>query len=145
LKAEETMSVQVKESEIRATPSFLGKIIAKVIYGDRVTVMGKSGLWKNVSLKGGTPKGWMHESALTTKRIILKSGQADVQTGTTQNELSLAGKGFNDQVEASFMEQNKNLDYTWINNMETFKVSPELMNIFLANGEVVTSSEGGAQ
>lgn len=145
LRAEETMSVQVKESEIRATPSFLGKIIAKVIYGDPVTVSKENGLWKNVSIKGGTLQGWMHESALTSKRIVLKSGQTDVQTSTTQNELSLAGKGFDDQIEALFIEQNKNIDYTWINNMETIKVTPEEMNIFLATGEVVSSSEGGAQ
>lgn len=145
LRAEETMSVQVKESEIRATPSFLGKIIAKVIYGDLVTVSKENGLWKNVSIKGGTLQGWMHESALTSKRIVLKSGQTDVQTSTTQNELSLAGKGFDDQIEALFIEQNKNIDYTWINNMETIKVTPEEMNIFLATGEVVSSSEGGAQ
>jgi hypothetical protein len=145
LRAEETMSVQVKESEIRATPSFLGKIIAKVIYGELVTVSKENGLWKNVSIKGGTLQGWMHESALTSKRIVLKSGQTDVQTSTTQNELSLAGKGFDDQIEALFIEQNKNIDYTWINNMETIKVTPEEMNIFLATGEVVSSSEGGAQ
>lgn len=145
LRAEETMSVQVKESEIRATPSFLGKIIAKVIYGDLVTVSKENGLWKNVSIKGGTLQGWMHESALTSKRIVLKSGQTDVQTSTTQNELSLAGKGFDDQIEALFIEQNKNIDYTWINNMETIKVTPKEMNIFLATGEVVSSSEGGAQ
>jgi len=143
--AEETMSVQVKESEVRATPSFLGKIVAKVVYGDRVTVTGKSGSWTKVSLKGGTPQGWMHASALTTKRIILKAGQTNVKSGTSQDELALAGKGFNDQVEASFMNQNKILDYTWINLMETFKVKPELMKTFLAEGEVVAPSEGGAQ
>jgi uncharacterized protein YgiM (DUF1202 family) len=143
--AEETMSVQVKESEVRATPSFLGKIVAKVVYGDRVTVTGKSGSWTKVSLKGGTTQGWMHASALTTKRVVLSAGQTNVKSGTSQDELALAGKGFNDQVEASFMKQNKKLDYTWVNLMETFKVKPELMKTFLAQGEVVAPSEGGAQ
>jgi len=143
--AEETMSVQVKESEVRATPSFLGKIVAKVVYGDRVTVTGKSGSWTKVSLKGGTPQGWMHASALTTKRIVLKAGQTNVKSGTSQDELALAGKGFNDQVEASFMKQNQKLDYTWVNLMETFKVKSELMNAFLVQGEVGAPSEGGAQ
>jgi len=143
--AEETMSVQVKESEIRATPSFLGKIVAKLVYGDRVTVAGKSGAWTKVSLKGGATQGWMHESSLTTKRIVLKAGQTNVKSGTSQDELALAGKGFNDQVEASFVKQNKNLDYTWVNMMETFKVTPEVMNTFLVQGEVGAPSEGGVQ
>jgi hypothetical protein len=143
--AEETMSVQVKESEVRATASFLGKILAKVVYGDRVTVTGKSGSWAKVSLKGGTPQGWLHESALTTKRIVLKAGQTNVKSGTSQDELALAGKGFNNQIESSFMNQNKKLDYTWVNLMETFKVKPEMMNAFLVQGEVGAPSEGGAQ
>jgi len=143
--AEEIMSVQVKESEVRATPSFLGKIVAKVQYWDRVTVTGKSGSWTKVSLKGGASQGWIHASALTTKRIILKAGQTDVKSGASQDELALAGKGFNEQIEASYIKQNKNIDYTWINLMEKFKVEPELMNRFLVQGEVGAPSEGGAQ
>jgi hypothetical protein len=85
----------------------------------------------------------MHASALTTKRIALKAGQSNVQTGATQNELALAGKGFSEQVEASFRKQNRNLDYTWINRMETFKVSPDLMRNFLVQGDVTPPSEGG--
>jgi hypothetical protein len=57
--------------------------------------------------------------------------------------VALAGKGFNEQVESSFRKQNKNLDYTWINRMETFKVSPDQMRSFLAQGNVTPPSEGG--
>ncbi len=141
--AQETLSVQVKEGELRATPSFLGKIVTRVAYGDRVNLIEERGAWKKVSLKGGYLQGWMHASALTTKRIALKAGQTNVQTGATQNELALAGKGFNEQVESSFRKQNKNLDYTWINRMETFKVSPELMRNFLVQGDVTPPLEGG--
>jgi hypothetical protein len=141
--AQETLSVQVKEGELRATPSFLGKIVARVAYGDRVVVAGTRGAWKKVSLRGGKLQGWMHTSALTTKRIALKAGQTAVRTGATQDELALAGKGFNEQVEAAFRKENRNLDYTWINRMETFKVSPDLMNNFLAQGNVVPPAEGG--
>jgi uncharacterized protein YgiM (DUF1202 family) len=142
--AQETLSVQVKESVLRATPSFLGQIVAKVAYGDQVTVLEKNGAWRKVSLKGGTPQGWINSSALTTKKIVLQAGQTNVKTGATQNELTLAGKGFNNQVEASYMGQNKKLDYAWINRMETFKVTPEQMSAFLAKGEVVPQ-EGGAK
>lgn len=141
--AQETLSVQVKAGELRATPSFLGKIIARVAYGGRVVVVDDLGAWKRVSPSGGKLQGWMHASALTTKRIILKSGQTAVRTGATQDEIALAGKGFNEQVEAEFRKENKNLDYTWINRMETFKVSPNLMNSFLVQGKVVPPAEGG--
>jgi hypothetical protein len=141
--AQETLSVQVKEGELRATPSFLGKIVARVAYGDRVVSMGSRGAWKKVSVREGRLQGWMHASALTTKRIALKAGQTSVRTGATQDELALAGKGFNEQVEAAFRKENRNLDYTWINRMEAFKVPPELMNTFLVQGSVVPPPEGG--
>jgi hypothetical protein len=140
--AQETLSVQVKEGELRATPSFLGQIVTRVAYGDRVSVIEDRGTWKKVSVRSGK-QGWMHTSALTTKRIALKAGQTNVQTGATQNELALAGKGFNEQVEASYRKENRNLDYTWINRMETFKVSPDQMRSFLAQGNVIPPSEGG--
>jgi SH3-like domain-containing protein len=141
-KAQQTLSVQVKEGELRATPSFLGQIVTRVAYGDRVSVIEDRGTWKKVSVRGGK-QGWMHTSALTTKKIALRAGQTNVQTGATQNELALAGKGFNEQVESSFRKQNRNLDYTWINRMETFKVSPDQMRSFLVQGNVTQPSEGG--
>ena len=39
------MSVQVKKAEVRFTPSFLGKIIAQLSYGDRVQVLEKKDSW----------------------------------------------------------------------------------------------------
>jgi hypothetical protein len=142
LSAQETLSVQVKEGEIRATPSFLGKIVARLAYGDRVSIAEKRGQWVKVSVGGGKAQGWIHVTALTSKRIALRAGGANVQTGATQNELALAGKGFNEQVETQFRKENKNLNYTWVNKMETFKVSPDAMRSFLADGNIVLPSEG---
>jgi hypothetical protein len=141
--AQKTLSVQVREGQIRATPSFLGKMVAKAAYGDRVDLLEDRETWKRVSIPGGKLQGWMHTSALTTKRIVLKAGQADVQTGATRDELALAGKGFNEQVESAFKKENKNLDYTWINRMESLKISPEQMQSFLARGNLVPQTDGG--
>jgi len=138
---QKSLSVQVKEGQVRATPSFLGKMIARVAYGDRVDMLQDSGDWKKVSVPGVKIQGWMHTSALTTQRIVLKAGQANVQTGATREELALAGKGFNEQVEASFRKGNKNLDYSWINRMEAFRVPPEQMQKFLASGNLVPPAE----
>jgi hypothetical protein len=141
--AQKTLSVQVKEGQLRATPSFLGKVVAPATYGDRVDVVEDRGAWKKVSLRGGKVQGWMHASSLTTKRIALKAGQGNVQTGATGDELALAGKGFNEQVETAFRNENKNLDYAWINRMETFIVSPNQMRTFIARGSLEPPAEGG--
>ena len=140
--AQKQMSVQVRGSQLRATPSFLGKTLASVNYGERVDVLEERGDWMRIALRGGKQKGWIHRSALTTKRIVLKAGQAGVRTGATQDELALAGKGFNEQVEKSFRSKNQNLDYAWVNKMETFTVSAEQMRHFVAQGQLVPSGEG---
>lgn len=141
--AQKVMSVQLKESQLRTTPSFLGKIVAKLSYGDRVTVLQEKGAWKKVSMLSRSVQGWIHENALTSKSITLRAGQRNVGTSVTGKEIALAGKGFNEEVEAQYKKSNKNLDYTWINQMETMKVSPEQMQDFIAEGSLTLGAEGG--
>jgi hypothetical protein len=137
-----TMSVQVKEGQLRSTPSFLGKIIANPSYGDRVEIVQDQGAWKKVAVGG--VQGWMHASALTTKTLVLKAGAQNTRTSATGGELALAGKGFSEEVEKQYKNLNHNLDYTWVDRMEKFQVSPEQMQAFLKQGNVVPR-EGGAQ
>ena len=140
---QKTMSVQIKEGQVRSTPSFLGTIIAKLSYGDRVEIIQDQGTWKKVAVRGGV-QGWMHVSALTTKNIVLRAGAGNVQTSATGGEIALAGKGFSEEIEKQYKKLNHNLDYTWVDRMERFQVSPEQMQAFLKQGNVVPA-EGGAR
>ena len=137
-----SMSVRVKEGQLRGTPSFLGKIIANPSYGDRVEVIQDQGAWKRVTIGG--VQGWMHASALTAKTIVLKAGAQDVRTSATGGEIALAGKGFSEEVEKQYKSLNQNLDYAWVDRMEKFRVSPEQMQAFLKQGDVIPA-EGGAK
>jgi uncharacterized protein YgiM (DUF1202 family) len=139
---QKVMSVQVKEGQLRATPSHLGKIVAKVSYGDRVTVSEERGDWKRVSLSG-RKAGWIHVSALTSKQIALRAGQGNVGSSVSRDEIALAGKGFSKEVEAQYRQSNRNLDYSWIDRMETIKVSPKQMDDFLVVGRLTPGAEGG--
>jgi len=138
---QKTMSVQVKEGQLRSAPSFLGKIIANPSYGDRVEIVQDQGAWKKVAVGG--LQGWMHATALTTKPIVLRAGAQNVRTSATGGEIALAGKGFSEEVEKKYKNLNHNLDYTWVERMEEFQVSPEQMQAFLKQGLVL--AEGGAQ
>ncbi len=140
---QKTMSVQIKEGQVRSTPSFLGTIVAKLSYGDRVEVVQDQGTWKKVAVRGGA-QGWMHASALTTKSIVLKAGAGNVQTSATSGEIALAGKGFSEEVEKQYKKLNSNLDYAWVDRMERFQVTPEQMQAFLKQGSVVPA-EGGVR
>ena len=139
---QKTMSVQIKEGQVRSTPSFLGAIVAKLSYGERVEVIQDQGSWKKVAARG--TQGWMHASALTTKSIVLKAGAGNVQTSATSGEIALAGKGFSEEVEKQYKKLNRNLDYTWVDRMERFQITPEQMQAFLKQGSVVPA-EGGVR
>jgi hypothetical protein len=134
-------SVQVKTGQIRATPSFLGKLVGTANYGDRLQVIEQQGDWSRVAAPGGQA-GWMHSSALTKKKIVMKAGDQNTVAGASGEELTLAGKGFNSDVEASFKAKNQAIDFTWVDRMERIKVAPETMQRFLADGGVQPSQGG---
>ena len=135
------MSIQVKKGEIRSTPSFLGSVVARLSYGDRVYVQEKRGPWVRVGLPGKSDKGWIHTSVLTSKKVVLKPGAANVQTSASSDELALAGKGFSKQVENKFKGKNPNISYAYIDRMEKFVVSQKQIKQFLKEGEL--SPKGG--
>lgn len=139
---ESIMSVQIESSQIRSTPSFLGVIVAPVKYGDRVTVLREQNGWIEVSLPDGS-QGWIHGSALTRKKIVLSAGASDSPTGASADELALAGKGFNSDVEAEFRAQNKDLDFAWVDRMEKIIIDLKTIQRFLEEGKL--SSEKGVR
>lgn len=134
------LSVQVRRGKLRARPSFLGKVVADVPYGTRVTVLEEKGAWSRVR-DGAGHSGWIHTSALTEKKLELAAGDRDAATGASGEELALAGKGFNAAVEAEFRDENPDLDFTWVDRMEQFTVTPEEALAFLREGGV----KGGEQ
>jgi hypothetical protein len=140
LAATEMMSVQVRSGQLRDRPSFLGKVQSSVAYGDRLQVVEVQGGWSLV--QGEDARGWIHSSALTPKKVVLKAGQADVDVGASGEELALAGKGFNDEVEAEFRSSNPDVDFAWVTRMEKVKISPEQAAEFLQAGGVTPTGGG---
>ena len=138
-----SMSVQVKQSQVRTAPSFMARIIATLHYGDRVYVVSNQGTWTQVFMAAVGIKGWVHTSALTRKKIVLKAGAADVNKTATSDELALAGKGFNKKVEGEFKARHQNLDYARIDQMEKVKVSQHDIRMFLEEG--VVAPQAGVQ
>jgi len=137
----EMMSVQVKEGQLRSTPSFLGPVVGPVSYGERVETVKKQGDWFDVKTSKNL-RGWIHQSALTTKQIMLSAG-GQAKSGASDKEVALAGKGFNADVEAQYRRSNARADYTWVDRMETMTVRPAQMISFLDEGKV--RPEGGSR
>ena len=131
----QVMSVQVRNGQLRATPSFMGSLVGSVAYGARVDILQQQGEWMKVK-DAQSRMGWMHQSALTKQRIAMSAGSGTAQTGASGEELALAGKGFNSDVEAEFKSKNRNIDFTWVDKMEKMKVTPQESSAFLKEGGV---------
>lgn len=128
------MSVQVKDGVLRSKPSFLGSPSGTVSYGDRVDVLSTQSGWSQVRAPSGAT-GWIHESALTPKRVVLSAASGnDVQLAASTDEVALAGKGFSQEVETEYKKQNRSLDYAWVDRMITFQVSDAEAIRFLQEG-----------
>lgn len=136
-----TMSVQIKRCQLRNKPSFLGKIVDNLKYADVVTIEQEKNDWYEVVPVNKKKGGWVHVSALSEKKIILKEGSKDIKNAASSDELALAGKGFNEEVEKDFKKKNKNADFTWVDKMEKFIISPDEMQSFLKEGGLKV--EGG--
>lgn len=132
--AAKEMSVQVRDGQLRSRASFLGTVTGAVAYGDRVTVNQTQAGWCEVSIAGKT--GWIHESALTPKRVVLSSGTTDARVGASGEEVALAGKGFSKEVEAEYKKQNKDIDYTWVDWMGKQTVPSSQLVQFLKQGDL---------
>ncbi|NQU38825.1 MAG: SH3 domain-containing protein [Lentisphaerae bacterium] len=139
----QTMSLQVRKGDLRASASFLSEIVGSVSYGDRLTVEETKGAWVRVKALEGERAGWLHSSALTEKKIQLKAGDKDAEVAASSGELALAGKGFNAEVESKFKEQNKEADFAAVDRMEAIIISTRDMQAFLKAGNVV--AKGGAE
>jgi len=134
-----SMSVQVRNCKVRATPSQLGAAVATVDYGAVVQAGAMQKGWYPVTTADGKT-GWVHESALSKKPIAMRAGTSDAATGVSSDEVSLAGKGFNEQVEAKLRKEGK-LDYTWVDRMAAYNVSSDQLMKFRLQGHL----PGGAQ
>lgn len=141
--AAQQLTVQVRETQLRQRPSYLGAGSGTVTYGQRLDVLAAQGPWRQVKTPDGQ-RGWLHISVLSEKKLRLQSGETDAATGADLDEIALAGKGFTEEVEKAFQEGNQEVDYTWVDRMAAWSFTPTAASAFLAAGEVVPR-EGGAR
>lgn len=103
------MSVQVRKTSVREKASALGKPIGSLKYGDRVEILESSGkAWHKIKNEKPALTGWTRVTALSPKRIVLES-TGTAPTSVTGEEVAMAGKGFDEEVEKEYRKKNPNL------------------------------------
>ena len=134
-------TVEVKQTPMRDRPGFLGTPVVTLSYGDRIDVLGTRQDWTQGRFTVTGSEGWVHNSALTTKRIIVNPSTSDVERSATDTEVALAGRGFNEEVEARYREE-QGLDFSYVDRIEEYAVPVEELAAFVAAGEL-NNPDGG--
>lgn len=123
------LAVAVRGGELRSQPGFLSPITGGVVYGQTVVVRGTQGDWVRVDADG--VEGWLHGTAVAPPREMNLVGAGDRETGTTSREIALAGRGFNEQVEEQYREE-QDLDFSAVDAMEEAVLPVAELTEFLA-------------
>jgi len=127
----ETVRVATKENAVRESCRFLAPIKNKVQYGDELEVISKEGDWIKVKLKN--VKGCIHKNAVTDKAVALSDVSTKGHTASS-DEVALAGKGFNPEVEKSYKGKHPELDFNAVNSIEAYSVQDEPLRLFIKAG-----------
>lgn len=130
-----SLSVAVRDGALRETPSPFGRVLTTLRYGEQVEALARQGAWTRVRSVAGK-SGWMHGSALTERKLVLQAGKGQTRAAASEQELTLAGKGFNTQVEAEYRKQNTGLNYSAVDRMELVDIGSSEMLRFLSDGRL---------
>lgn len=138
----ETVAVSVREGELRSAPGFLSTIEARIQYGASLTALGVRGDWVRVRVEANGAEGWLHSTAVLPPGEMNLTGSTAEDTGTTSREIALAGRGFNEQVEQEYQEQQE-LDFSGVDEMETLLLAPSELGDFLTaiGAEIIGEGE----
>ena len=115
-----------------AQPSATAKFLGKVPYGTVLTILESKTGWARVSAESSGLTGWVRSQAFTTKDLNLKAGAA--ASGASSTEVSLAGRGFTEEIEQGYKKKNPTLDFADIDKMEALVFSDQDLDSFLTDG-----------
>lgn len=129
-----TVTVLVQETAIRKRPQSYAPSVGVARLGQKFETEGlESGFYK-------TESGYIHSSAVTARKVSLGSSDS-TGSAATADEVTLAGKGFNAQVEKSYGAKNGAANFSGVNAMERRTVSEDALFEFLRAGGLT----GGAK
>jgi uncharacterized protein YraI len=139
-----TLTVMVQQTQMRSRPQFFAPAVATVKLGQKLqSDEDAQNGWYQVTSGGSS--GWVHESAVTSKKVKLASRSAG-DSGTSAEEITLAGKGFNEQVESQYKAGHANLDFTKVDAMEKRVVPDDSLLPFMRSGGLLPqTAKAGAR
>ncbi len=133
--AAETFVIKVKSTSLRSSPKFYASPVVALKAGDGVEKVGGTGDWIQVKTAAGAT-GWIHMSALQPKKFNLLALAGGPSAQASANEVALASKGFNKQVEDSYRAKNKNVSFVWVDKMLKISIPAGQEDAFFKDGKL---------
>lgn len=137
----ETVVVKVQTTSLRKEPKFYSAAVAALKAGDSLTKLASQNGWVQVKTSSGVV-GWIHSSAVETKKFNLASVGGTRKTQASASEVALAGKGFNKQVEDSYKANHRDANFAAVDRMLKLSVSPAEVEAFIKKGKLAGSGGG---
>ncbi len=132
--AEGGMSVQVRELQVKSTPNYLGATTAKLVYGQAVEIVSEEGNWYKIA----SPSGYIPKTAVTKGKLVQDPDQKFAAGSVKHDEVALAGKGFNPQVEAQYKRDNAGMAaaFAQVDKIEKLGASDAELRAFQSAGKL---------
>jgi len=132
-----TLYVSVKTLTLKSGTGFFAGNKGTLNYGDRVTVIRVNGKFAEIkSASNSSLTGWTATANLSARQVV-----SGVSGTASAKEVSLGGKGFNQEVENSYKNQIGNVNYTDVDRTESIIVSENDIKRFLEEGRLGMGDE----
>ena len=128
------LTVTVEEARVRKSKAFFSPAVATLKYKDTVEAGAPEDGWLPVRVEGA--KGWLHQSAVASKSGRVRAGNWDGADEATQDEVTLAGKGFNAETEKMYRSGDAG-DYAAVDAMEQRVIEEESLHKFMHAGKTL--------
>ncbi len=122
--------VSVEQVFVKTGTNFFSRKIAELYYGQEVILLSEKGNWCEIEVSSNI-RGWVSKTSVTSKKIIIR----DKNVTTTTDELALAGKGFNQEVE-NYYEEEKSIDFSLVDSIEEIYVDEKILQDFILQGQL---------
>ena len=129
-----TVKVITQEAMIRQDKRFFAPALIRVPFGAALQESGREGDWFRVSYQG--KEGWIHKSAVQEQKFQLSSLAGGQAGEASQDEVALAGKGFNPEVEKAFRDKNPKMRYDLVNQVQAYRVEEQRLQAFIRAGNL---------
>lgn len=135
LLAAESVIVRIQSTSLRKEPKFYSTSLVTLKAGTVLEKISAQSGWVQVKTSSGVI-GWIHSSAVEARKLKLASVDKKMSMQASADEVALAGKGFNKQVEDSYKAKHKDADFAAVDRMLTITIPVSQVESFVKKGKL---------